>query len=162
MGAKNTLLQHTLQINASLFYIDWNNIQQNVYLPGCGEQFTANLGKAKSTGGDIEVPNWAERSPYLRLDYQHQTAQHSLLSGQDPKNALFDATLPGLPVVNNLDARAGLRFSGFDLSVYGNNLTNAHPLMFESRDIADSATDLLYFGRSVRPRTIGLTALYHY
>jgi outer membrane receptor protein involved in Fe transport len=236
IGAKNTLLDRKLQVNASLFYIDWNNIQQNVYLPTCGEQFTANLGKAKSEGGDIEIlyrpiealtldlaaaytdarltktscagsltfdgtacvgssigagatptapiassgdallgapwsftlsaeyhfPTWADRSPYLRLDYQHQTAQHSLLSGQDPRNALFDQTLPGLPVVNNLDARAGLRFNGFDVSVYGNNLTNAHPLMFESRDIANSATDLLYFGRGVRPRTIGLTAIYHY
>jgi outer membrane receptor protein involved in Fe transport len=235
LGAKNTLLDHTLQINASLFYIDWNNIQQNVYLPGCGEQFTANLGKAKSEGGDIEIlyrpiealtldlsaaytdarltktscagsltfdgtncvgntangptsvapissngdallgapwsftmsaeyhfPNWGDRSPYLRFDYQHQTAQRSLLSGQDPKNALFDPTLPGLPVVNNLDARAGLRFNGFDVSIYGNNLANAHPLMFESRDIASNATDLLYFGRGVRPRTIGVTATFRY
>jgi len=235
IGAKNTLLDHTLQINASLFYIDWNNIQQNVYLPSCGEQFTANLGKARSTGGDIEIlyrpiealtldlsaaytdarltktscagslrfdgtncvgntaagptsvapiasdgdallgapwsftvsaeyhfPNLGRGSPYLRLDYQHQTAQRSLLAGQDPKNALFDQTLPGLPVINNLNARAGLRLNGFDISVYGNNLTNAHPLMFESRDIAYDQTDLLYFGRGVRPRTIGVTAIYRY
>ncbi|MDP9064318.1 MAG: TonB-dependent receptor, partial [Pseudomonadota bacterium] len=52
IGSKNTLLDHRLQINTSLFYIDWSNIQQNVYLPACGEQFTANLGKAKSEGGD--------------------------------------------------------------------------------------------------------------
>ena len=55
IGSKNAFFEHTLQINASLFYIDWNNIQQNVYLPTCGEQFTANLGKAKSEGGDIEI-----------------------------------------------------------------------------------------------------------
>jgi hypothetical protein len=46
--------------------------------------------------------------------------------------------------------------------VYANNLTNAHPLMFESRDIAYNATDTLYFGRGVRPRTIGVTATYRY
>jgi len=38
-----------------LFYIDWKDIQQNVYLPSCGEQFTGNLGKVQSRGGDIEV-----------------------------------------------------------------------------------------------------------
>lgn len=231
IGAKNTMLDHKLQVNASLFYIDWTNIQQNVYLPACGEQFTANLGKAKSEGGDIEVlyrpvealtldlsaaytdarltktscagaltfdgtacsggpspvapiassgdallgapwsftmsaeyhfPNWADRAPYLRLDYQHQTAQRSLLAIQDQKNALYDPTLPGLPVVNSLSARAGLRFQGVDLSLYGNNLTNAHPLMFEARDIYSNATDLLYFGRGVRPRTLGITATYRY
>jgi outer membrane receptor protein involved in Fe transport len=235
VGSKNTFLEHRLQINASVFYIDWSNIQQNVYLPDCGEQFTANLGKAKSEGGDIDVlykpiealtldlaaaytdarltktscagtlayngttcagtvggmattaapiasngdallgapwtitasaeyhfPAWEEKLPYFRLDYLHSTAQKSLLQGQDPNNALYDTTLPGLPIVNNLSARAGLRFNGVDLSLYGNNLTNAHPLMFEARDIAYTPTDSLYFGRGVRPRTIGITATYRY
>ena len=244
IGSKNTFLDHRLQINASLFYIDWNNIQQNVYLPVCGEQFTANLGKAKSEGGDIEVlykpidaltfdltaaytdakltktscagslkyngmgctsagvapvspiatkgdallgapwsftasaeyhfPEWTGRTPYARLDFQHSTAQKSILPIQDNNNAIFDTTLPGLPVVNNLSARAGLRVRGLDLSLYANNLTNAHPLMFEARDIypytlgpgtnggTGPTTDTLYFGRGVRPRTIGITATYRY
>jgi outer membrane receptor protein involved in Fe transport len=233
LGAKNTFLDHKLEVDASIYYINWNNIQQNVYLPACGEQFTANLGKAKSEGGDITVqyrpitqwsfdfsaaytdarltktscagtlaynaaadacvlagsPNarpiatngdallgapwsftgateyhfaeWAGRSPYLRIDFQHQSAQKSLLQGQDSNNALYDPTLPGLPIINNLSARAGLRFSGVDLSVYGNNLTNAHPLEFESRDIA-GPTDLLYYARGMRPRTVGVTATYRY
>ncbi len=55
LGSKNSFFDHTLAINASIFYIDWTNIQQNVYLPTCGEQFTANLGKAKSEGGDLEI-----------------------------------------------------------------------------------------------------------
>jgi outer membrane receptor protein involved in Fe transport len=250
IGSKNQFLDHTLEIDASLFFIDWNNIQQNVYLPACGEQFTANLGKAKSKGGDIEViyrpiraltfdvtaaytdarltqsscaspltyndatlscitpgapavpvsrpiatngdallgapwsftssaeyhfPEWGGRVPYFRLDFQHSTAQKSLLPIQDSNNAIFDTTLPGLPIVNNLSARAGLRFNGFDLSAYANNITNAHPLMFEARDLYPYAgapgtgtagdgptTDTLYFGRGVRPRTIGLTATYRY
>jgi outer membrane receptor protein involved in Fe transport len=230
LGSKNTFFDNTLQINASLFYIDWSNIQQNVYLPDCGQQFTANLGKATSEGGDIDViykpvealtfdvtaaytdarltnttcagtytyngtictgtggtaapiaskgdallsapwsftaaveyhlPVWQGRTPYVRLDDQHTTAQRSLLATQDSNNALYDTTIPGLPVTNNLSARAGLRFNGFDVSVYGNNLTNSHPLMYESRDIA-APTDLLYFGRSVRPLTFGVTAIYRY
>jgi iron complex outermembrane receptor protein len=247
IGSKNTFFDHRLQINTSVFYIDWSNIQQNVYLPACGEQFTANLGKAKSEGGDVEIlykpidpltfdvtaaytdarltktscagaltydtasasctapgqlparpiatngdallgapwsfnasteyhfPEWDNRTPYARIDFQHSTAQKSLLAGQDSNNALFDNTLPGLPVINNLSLRAGLRFNGFDLSAYANNVTNAHPLMFEARDIAPYAgppgtgasqngptTDNLYFGRGVRPRTIGITATYRY
>jgi len=75
------------------------------------------------------------------------------------RQAPISATLPGLPVLNNLSARAGVRFSGVDISAYANNLTNAHPLMFESRDIAPYAlgpgtnggtgptTDSLYFAR---------------
>ncbi len=230
VGSKNTLLDHTLQVNASVFFIDWKNIQQNVYLPICGEQFTANLGKAESKGGDINVTYrpikdltldltvaytdasftktscagilvfdgtactggnlpvppiaskgdallgspwsviasgeyhfaaWRARTPYLRLDYQHTSAQSKLLPTQNENNALYDQTIPGLPVTNNLDLRAGLRFNGLDLSLFVNNLTDAHPLMFKSRDIA-APSDLLYFDRGVRPRTIGVTATYRY
>jgi outer membrane receptor protein involved in Fe transport len=246
LGSKNSFFDHTLAINASIFYIDWTNIQQNVYLPTCGEQFTANLGKAKSEGGDLEVlyrpltqltfdltaaytdarltktscagsldynaardacvgsglvarpiatngdallgapwtftasgeyhfPDWQGHEPYLRLDFSHATAQHALLQGQDPNNGLFDTTLPGLPVINNLSLRAGVRFNGLDVSVYANNVTNSDPLMFEARDIAPlpgppgtgasqlgPTTDDLYFARGVRPRTLGITATYRY
>ena len=177
----------------------------------CGEQFTANLGKAKSEGGDIEViyrpipaltfdltaaytdarltksscagsltydiaesacvrplhlacrlrgrspptamrcsarrgrspgsaeyhfPEWAGRMPYLRIDYQHQTAQSTrCFRIQDANNALYRHDAAGPPVVNNLSLRAGMRFNGLDLSVYANNVTNSNPLMFDARDI---------------------------
>ena len=237
IGSKNALFDHRLQIDLSLYYIDWRNIQQNVYLVACGEQFTANLGKARSEGGDLQVQyrpladltlglsaaytdprltknscagtlvydaaqraagkppcvgpgvaaypissngdallaapwtisisgqydfaEWASRKPYVRADYQHSTAQKSLLVSQDPNNGSYDTTLPGLPIINNLSARAGLRFSGFDVSLYANNITNAHPLQFESRDIS-GPSDTLYFGRGVRPRTYGVLGAYRF
>ena len=237
IGTKNSLFDHRLQINASLFDIDWSNIQTNYYLLSCGEQFAANLGKAKSAGGEIEVnfrpvealsltataaytdakysttacagtltfngsscvgtnpapppaqvtgaplvsqgdrllgapwsftaateyrlPAWDDKKPYVRVDYQHTTAQTALLPNHNQNDGGSDPTVPGLPITNNLSVRAGLRFSGFDLSVYGNNLTNSHPLLYESRDIA-YYTDNLYFARGVRPLTIGVTGTYRY
>jgi iron complex outermembrane recepter protein len=231
IGAKNTLLDNRLQVNASIFYIDWKNIQQNVYLSSCGEQFVANIGQAKSQGGEIEVAYkpvdsltlnfsaaytdaylsktqcagtltlngnvctdgaltagpiaskgdalvgapwaftaageyqfapWDSSVPYVRLDLQHSTAQTRLLPIQNGSNGSYDTTLPGLPKTTNLNLRAGLRYNGVDLSVYGNNLTNNHPQLFTARDIYNDATDRLYFGRGVRPMTIGVTATYRY
>jgi iron complex outermembrane recepter protein len=236
LGGKNTFLDHRLQINSSLFLIDWKNIQQNVYLPTCGEQFTANLGQVQSRGGDIDmlfrpvdslmleltvaytdarftksscagalqfdaivgkctgivngVPSsappivsegdrlpgapwsitaaaektfaWQERHPYLRVDYQFTNAQTALLPIQDTRNALVDATLPGLPQTKNLQLRAGLRWRGYDVSLFAQNLLDQHPVLFKSRDIANNMTDNLYFARGVRPRTVGLTATYRY
>ncbi len=232
LGAKNTLLDRKLQINASLFYVDWKNIQQNVYLASCGEQFTANLGAAKSQGGDIEITYrpiealtldvtaaytdayltktscagsltvsgndtclggaqpvgpiatkgdalvgapwsftasgeykfavWNNSVPYARLDFQHATAQTRLLPIQNGNNGSYDTTIPGLPSTTNLSLRAGIRYNGVDLSVYGNNLTNAHPQLFTARDIYSNQTDTLYFGRGVRPLTIGVTGTYRY
>ena len=244
LGGKNTFLDHRLQIDTSLFVINWKNIQQNVYLPSCGEQFTANLGQVQSRGGDIDVqfrpidtlilgltvaytdarftksscagalqfdPNavrpdgtlgactgvvngtpelvpqivsegnrlvgapwtilasaeksfgeWNGRTPYARADYQFTNAQTALLPGQSNRNALYDETIPGLPMTKNLQLRAGFRWSGYDVSLFADNVLDQHPVLFKSRDIADDATDQLYFGRGVRPRTVGVTATYRY
>jgi len=244
LGGKNTFLDHRLQIDSSLFVINWKNIQQNVYLPSCGEQFTANLGQVQSRGGDIDVQfrpidtltlgltvaytdarftknscagvlqfdgsvmrpdgttgactgivngaaqiapqivsegnrlpgapwsimasaektfdEWNGRTPYARADYQFTNAQSALLPGQDTRNALFDQSIPGLPQTKNLQLRAGFRWNGYDVSLFADNVLDQHPELFKSRDIADDLTDNLYFGRSVRPRTVGVTATYRY
>jgi len=223
LGSKNTLFDHHLQIDASVFLIDWKGIQQNVYLSACGLQFTANLGAARSEGGDIHVevkpvdkflidftaaytealytetvcggtlactganaspkpivsqgdrlpsapwtlilsteyglPSFRDRDPYIRADYHYSTAQTALLPGQNAENGVSDPTLPGLPQTSLLNMRAGVRWSGFDVSLFGQNLTNTHPLMFESRDTTASP---LYFARSTRPRTVGVTLSYRY
>ncbi len=244
VGGKNSFFDHRLQINSSLFWIDWRNIQQNVYLPSCGEQFTANLGHVVSRGGDIDIQfkpidslflqltvaytdakftksscagalqfnagardggactgnttagitdpallpapivsegdrllgapwnftmaaektfvGWSGANPYLRADFQYSTAQTALLQGTDTRNALYDATVHGLPISKNLQLRGGLRWNGYDISLFADNVLNQNPELFLSRDIADNNTDRLYFGRGVRPRTFGVTATYRY
>ena len=232
LGGKNTFLDHRLQIDSSFFVINWKNIQQNVYLPSCGEQFVANLGQVQSRGGDIDVQyrpiepltlgvtvaytdarftksscagvlqysgtrcvdtasgndfapivtegnrllgapwsfvgsaeyvfaQWRDRAPYVRADFQYQTAQTALLPGQDAANGLNDTSIPGLPINRNLNLRGGMRWDGIDVSVFANNVTDTHPQLFLSRDIA-ADFDQQYFARGVRPRTVGVTATYRY
>jgi iron complex outermembrane recepter protein len=238
IGSKNSLLERKLIVNTSVFLVRWKDIQQNVYLPDCGNEFVANQGQVMSRGGDIDMrylplesvtlgltasyvdakfletecagastytgtdclsPEGVTSKPivsegdrllgapwnfhfsgeathglallggssaYLRLDYQLTSAQNAKLAFQDPRNVFFDTTIPGLPLYKELGARGGLRFKGFDLSIYGENLTDAHPLMLLSRDIPpilpSSPPDNLYYGRSVRPRTVGITGSYHF
>lgn len=54
VGSKNTLFEHKVQFNASLYYLQWKNIQQFVYL-ACGLGFVPNLGEVEGKGGDIDV-----------------------------------------------------------------------------------------------------------
>jgi outer membrane receptor protein involved in Fe transport len=54
LGSKNKIGQD-LRIAASIYYINWQGIQQNVYMQGCGFQFTANLASAASKGGDLQI-----------------------------------------------------------------------------------------------------------
>jgi outer membrane receptor protein involved in Fe transport len=222
-GAKNTLMSNQLVINASVFMIDWRNIQQNVYLPTCGQQFTANLGRVRSSGGDLEIqfrptidlqlgltaayvdarytatvcagqvactgngaaalpvvstgdrlpgapwtvaisgeyvlPPLHDARPYVRVDAQLATAQTASLANQDPNNGVSDPTIPGLPQFTTVALRGGVRLSGVDLSLFAQNLTNAHPVLFRSRDTTAST---LYYERSLQPRTLGITCTYRF
>jgi iron complex outermembrane recepter protein len=223
IGAKNTLFNGRLQVDSSLFVIDWKNIQQAVYLTDCGQNFVENLGSVTSRGGDVAIqwrpidalqlglsaayvdakylhtvcggpsactgPNatsqpvvtagdrlagapWtvlasgeyvfipiANRKPYARTDYQISTAQTALQPIQDSNNGVSDPTYLGLPKISTLSARAGLRWKGFDVSLFGQNLTDSHPVVLRTRDT--TASDL-FFSHSIRPRTLGITATYRY
>ena len=54
LGSKNSWIDRRLLVDASVYYIKWNNIQQNVNLQ-CGFQFTENLGVAQSRGFDLQA-----------------------------------------------------------------------------------------------------------
>ncbi|MBS0420057.1 MAG: TonB-dependent receptor [Proteobacteria bacterium] len=54
VGAKTLTLDRRLALNASVFYIDWRNIQQALALPLCGFGYVANLGHATSKGFDFQ------------------------------------------------------------------------------------------------------------
>lgn len=213
-GAKVSGFDRRLTVNASAFLIEWSNIQQNVYLPNCGLQYTDNLGKVESVGGDVEIAArpvdaltlgltvaytdayytqksakldtalpivsrgdrlrgapWSivasaeyrfaadeRRQPYVRADYQLSTKLTKLNSTLNPADALSDTTLTNLPTTENLNLRAGIRLDGIDVSVFAQNLTNDLPVLFRTRDVAYLGS--LYFERSARPRTFGLTVTY--
>jgi outer membrane receptor protein involved in Fe transport len=53
LGSKNKLFVNRLTIEASVYQIDWDNIQQIVNLPECAIRFIGNLGKARSRGFDL-------------------------------------------------------------------------------------------------------------
>jgi outer membrane receptor protein involved in Fe transport len=226
LGGKNTLLDRTLQLNLSLFIIDWKDIQQSFYLPSCGLQFATNLGRVRSRGGDLELtyhptpalllyfdaaytdakytgtacastsvnctspgspflhivterdrlpgPPWsfvgsaeysftwgADSKPYARIDYQYSTAQTALVQVQNIANGGADPTQTGLPAVRSLDVRLGWRHGGFDLSLFGQNLTNSNPVLFRTRDIP-APFDQTHFDRGIRPRTVGMSGTWRF
>ena len=55
LGIKSSFLDHRLTVNAAGFVIEWDNIQQQVSLPLCGYGVTANTGKARSSGVELEI-----------------------------------------------------------------------------------------------------------
>ena len=55
LGAKHKLAGGAVQVNGSLHWINWNNIQTQVALPTCGFGYIANMAKATSKGLDLDV-----------------------------------------------------------------------------------------------------------
>jgi len=58
LGAKGKFFNDKLLLQGSLYWINWNGIQQEVYMPNCGYYYTANLGTATSRGFDMQA-QWA-------------------------------------------------------------------------------------------------------
>jgi iron complex outermembrane recepter protein len=55
LGNKSNLADGRFQVASSLFWIDWQDIQQNILLPGCASEFVGNLGAAVSKGFDVQT-----------------------------------------------------------------------------------------------------------
>ena len=66
LGLKSRFWGERGNVQASVYQIDWNNIQQPVALNSCGFQFTSNLGSARSRGFDLQL----EVKPAERLTLQ--------------------------------------------------------------------------------------------
>jgi iron complex outermembrane recepter protein len=63
IGSKNRFLDRRLSLDVSAYLIDWKNIQQDLVLSGCGFDFFANVGTARSYGSELEInarpiPEW--------------------------------------------------------------------------------------------------------
>ncbi len=55
LGTKQRAAGGRLQVDASVFYIDWRDVQWYYFLPNCGYGITFNLGHASSTGFDVDL-----------------------------------------------------------------------------------------------------------
>jgi outer membrane receptor for ferric coprogen and ferric-rhodotorulic acid len=54
VGSKNEFLGRRLRVNLSGYLTNWNNIQQQIYLPTCSYYFTSNVGDA-DLGREVEA-----------------------------------------------------------------------------------------------------------
>ncbi len=93
---------------------------------------------------------------YLTVDDQYTSHNNAPL---DLASAATDPTIPRPPAYNYLSARLGMDVGHWNISIYGDNLGNAHPELGRYRD---TPTTFLYRGLTLRPRTIGVTAIYRY
>jgi iron complex outermembrane receptor protein len=100
VGAKSELLDHTLRLNASAFYYDYKNIQEELALTG--GTVTVNSGEAHIYGVDVDLE--AAVTSQLRVfasgSYLHSTFFRYPNASADPGD-------PG-PTVSGIDAQGNI------------------------------------------------------
>src|SRR6185312_8988183 len=98
IGAKGNLLGRLLSFDASIYYIDWQDLQLNEYNNSCGCTFLANGGGAKSQG--------------VELSLQSQPATGLTIAGWATyNNAVLTDNLPAGPSLAIGESGASLPFA---------------------------------------------------
>ena len=215
LGSKNKLFDRTLEIDASVYHIDWRNIQQLVYVSSCGQQFVDNLGQASSNGFDIqfeahplhgltiegslgytdatysktvnknpgvaenvvtkgdhldtqpfsgtlgvtyEAAVFGDHHAFIRADYTYHSGSLNT-PVTDAANGGYDPTAINAPATSFLSLRSGVRWSGYDVSLFVDNVTNAHPDLTRYSEVIGNPVHRDF---TFRPLTVGVTAAYRY
>jgi len=101
------------------------------------------------------------REGYARVDFQYSARQTDIVPNQNPLDGAYGLWYPSVPAQSWTSLRTGVKWGGFDLSLYVQNLFDTHPRLTVNQDVATPAggTPLLYV-ISWRPRTVGVTLTY--
>jgi iron complex outermembrane recepter protein len=99
VGTKNRLFDNRLVLDASAYYIEWKDIQTNVFLQSCAESFTHNVAEASSSGFDVGVQlnPVGDLSVTGSVGYNKSTFS---ADGRSPGGVLIvrkDGAIPGSP-----------------------------------------------------------------
>jgi iron complex outermembrane receptor protein len=116
---------------------------------GAGAPWSANI------NAEYHRPVSSNYEGFVRLDGRYQSrwrTPDSTVYGYDPD-------IPALPSQKQINAKLGVRFDSVEVSLFANNLTNAHSLLALNHDAAGSP---VFYGITQTPRVIGITGSYRY
>jgi outer membrane receptor protein involved in Fe transport len=99
--------------------------------------------------------NLFNHGAFYRIDYTYQNGTPAV----DKETFSYDPTLAQPGPLKSLSMRAGMYVGGWELSLFGNNLTKEETPVAISHDIPGSEP---YYLQSLRPLTFGLTASYRF
>ena len=118
VGAKNNF-NNRVRLATSIYYIKWNNIQQNVVPPICEIQFTDNLGNAVSKGFDVQADFQLTDALALESAFGYTDARYTTTTylGTAPADPVAAAAAGIYPVVRAGDAVAGPNGIGTGYSI---------------------------------------------
>ena len=113
--------------------------------------------------------NLLSHESFLRVDYTYEGRAKWPTAAQDPGTLQYDPNNYVLAGTTFTTLRGGMQFGSLSLSAFCDNLTNTHAITAYNWSINPNysftpAADYSRLERqyTFRPRTIGITAIYHY
>ena len=100
---------------------------------------------------------WSDQPAYFDADYVFRSRNNGVIASSDPASLSYDPQQARMSQQNVLDLRLGVKIKRVDLSVFSTNVTNSHALTFS---LHDALTSPVFKDVSIRPRVIGITAVY--
>ncbi len=95
---------------------------------------------------------------YIRGDFEYHSGS-GILPVTNPANGGFDPGAEAVPPTTYASMRGGVRWHGYDLSVYVDNLFNSHPEITRYSEVIGNPVHRDF---TFRPLTVGLTGIYRY
>jgi hypothetical protein len=108
---------------------------------------------------------------YARLIDDFKSANNGPFLYQFPDSAVADPDLRPGPSRNQLDIRLGRLWKGIDLSLFVNNVLDAHPAIVNSQathyvgydfNSGDPVSSSIFSYSTITPRTLGITGTYNF
>jgi outer membrane receptor protein involved in Fe transport len=126
VGAKNRMANQ-LQLESSAYFIDWSNIQQQVFLPNCDFKYVANLGSLHSKGFDTNIQYQPIEPVLLRAAIGYNDSKYvdsvypGVVHGTGANSVIVSKgdTIDSPPWVTTLTARFTTPIKGGGARVYG-------------------------------------------
>ena len=107
LGLKGDFLEHKLSLDASIYYIDWKNIQLGVINPTNGVEYIANASPAKSQGLELS----AESRPLtgLKIDAWVAWDDAELTRAFPSTSTIYGVSGDPLPYTSRFSANSSLQ-----------------------------------------------------
>jgi outer membrane receptor protein involved in Fe transport len=168
IGAKNRGLNDRLEVQASAYHIEWQDIQQSAQITGCGFAAVFNLGTAVSNGFDVSMRARLTDALKVGLQTAYTDAHYTSSEGK----IVSDGDTIGGPAISSGAAVPPWSVTGtaeYDFPLFGRNgyawledsyhSKNTGPfsthepangIVFDPDLVADRATNIVNFRTGVR------------
>jgi iron complex outermembrane recepter protein len=106
-----------------------------------------------TTNVEYEFPLTDDARLYGRAEDVFHSRNPGPFATQQPGYS-YAPLLTANPSTNVVNLRAGIRWPRYDVSLFVNNVTDSLPILYRTQD---TPTSTLFYGKTFRPRTVGVT-----